>query len=211
MLLAEQFVLLALDADGSPAKGYAHHAAAAVAVTGALVTELTLDGHVDLSDGRIRLTGSRPEHPMLARALDNLAPHDGKKLKSRFGTIRHAGWREVVDGMVAAGVIGREKRALLLPTRHPVSDQAAHAQFLAAIRAAAVSDAPMDTGTACLLALAGASQHLEVVAPRRADRAAAKRRINAAAEQVPAAAAVKYVIQAAAAAAAAAAIAAGSS
>ena len=46
-----------------------------------------------------------------------------------------------------------------------------------------------------LLALAGPSQLLEVVAPGRSDRAMAKRRIAEAAEQVPAAAAVKYAIE----------------
>ena len=47
---------------------------------------------------------------------------------------------------------------------------------------------------------------LEVVAPERADRGKAKRRIAEAAEQVPAAAAVKYVIDATQAAVAAATI-----
>ena len=57
----------------------------------------------------------------------------------------------------------------------------------------------MDDTTATLLALAGPSQLLEVVAPDRADRKMAKRRIKEAADAVPAAAAVKYVIEAAAA------------
>lgn len=48
---------------------------------------------------------------------------------------------------------------------------------------------------ATLLALAGPSQLLEVVAPARSDRAKAKQRIAEAAEQVPAAAAVRYVIE----------------
>ncbi|MEO6715018.1 MAG: GPP34 family phosphoprotein [Mycobacteriales bacterium] len=201
MLLAEKFVMLALNADGSLARGAGNHAAAAVGVTAALVTELAQQGHVDLTDGRITLTGSRPEHPLLAQALDNLAPHEGKKLKSRLGAVRHSGWREVVDGMIDAGIVGREKSPLQ-STRHPVADPAAHAALLADVRAAAVGDGPMDPDIACLLALAGPSQHLEVVAPNRGDRGAARRRIDEAAESVPAAAAVKYVVEAAAAAAA---------
>ena len=47
-----------------------------------------------------------------------------------------------------------------------------------------------------LLALSGPCQMLEVVAPDRADRAKAKKRIAHAAEQVPAADAVKHVIDA---------------
>jgi hypothetical protein len=53
---------------------------------------------------------------------------------------------------------------------------------------------------AVLLALAGPCQLLEVVAPERADRKQAKRRIAAASEQVEAAAAVKCAIEAVAAA-----------
>ena len=82
VLLAEEFVLLALDPDGLPAHGLSNQPAAAVGVAGALVTELVQDGHVDVADGRIRLTGTRPTNPLLAEVLDNLAPHAGKKLKS---------------------------------------------------------------------------------------------------------------------------------
>ena len=53
----------------------------------------------------------------------------------------------------------------------------------------------MEPRIATLLALAGPSQLLEVVAPARSDRAKAKKRIAEAAEQVPAAAAVKHVIE----------------
>ena len=53
----------------------------------------------------------------------------------------------------------------------------------------------MEPRIAALLALAGPSQLLEVVAPARSDRAKAKKRIAEAAGQVPTAAAVKYVIE----------------
>jgi hypothetical protein len=195
VLLAEMFVLLALEPDGTLARGTANQPAVAVGVTGALVAELVQDGNLDLTDGRIHLTGSMPTHPLLAQTLASLAPHEGKKLKSRLSSVKHAGWREVVDGMVAAGVLGRE-RGTLRPTRHPVVDVPAHAELLAEVRAAATGDQPLNPRTATLLALAGPSQMLEVVAPKRSDRAAAKRRIAAAAEQVPAAAAVKHVVDA---------------
>ncbi len=193
MILAEEFVLLALDADGRVAQGMSNQPAAAVGVTGALLTELAQQGHVDLTDGRIRLAGSTPSHPVLASVLENLVPHDGKKLKNRLGSVRHAGWSEVVDAMVANGVLGREKHPLH-PTRHPASDPAAHQALIEEMRAAATGDDPLDARTATLLALAGPCQMLEVVAPDRSDRPTAKRRIAEAAEQVPAAAAVKYVV-----------------
>lgn len=192
-MLAEELVLLALDLDGRPAHGVSNQSAAAVGVTGALVTELVQDGHVDIADDRIHLTGTRPENRFLAEVLDELAPHEGKKLTRRLGSVKHAGWAEVVDQMVASGVLGREKEGRR-PTRHPVSDPGAHEALLAEVRAAAQREGPMDPRVATLLALAGPSQLLEVVAPMRSERANAKRRIAEAAEQVPAAAAVKYVI-----------------
>lgn len=196
MLLAEDFVLLALDADGTVARGLGNQYAAAVGVTGALITELAQDGHVDLTDGRIRLTGSVPTHPLLVQTLENLRPHEGKKLKSRLPAVKHSGWAEVVDAMVAAGVIGREKEPLRA-TRHPVNDPAAHASLLAAVRAAATGDGPLEGRIAVLVALAGPCQMLEVVAPDKADRAQAKKRIRQATEQVPVAAAVKAAVDAA--------------
>ena len=195
MLLAEDFVLLSLDPDGTLARGMSNQSSVAVGVTGALVTELTQTGHLDLEGGRIHLTGTEPTHPLLRQALDNIEPHEGKRLKSRLGSIKHAGWREVVDSMVDDGVIGREREALR-PTRHPVTDLAAHAALLAEVRAAATGEGPLAPRVAALLALAGPSQMLEVVAPDRSDRGTAKRRIAEAAEQVPSAAAVKYVIDA---------------
>jgi Golgi phosphoprotein 3 (GPP34) len=194
VLLAEEFVLLALTPDGRLAHGTLNQPAAAVGVTGALVTELVQEGHVDIDNGRIRRTGTRPANRLLAEVLDNLAAHEGKRLQRRLGSVKHSGWSEVVDAMVAAGVIGRVKDPLR-PTRHPVADKPAHARLLAEVRAAATGAGRMEPRIATLLALAGPSQLLEVVAPARSDRAMAKRRIAEAATQVPAAAAVKYVIE----------------
>jgi hypothetical protein len=194
MLLAEEFVLLALDPDGKVARGASNQPSVAIGVTGALVTELALEGHLELAEGRIHLTGTQPSHPRLALALENLEPHEGKKLKSRFSSIKHAGWPEVVDGMVDAGIVGREKQALHA-TRHPPADPGAHAALLAEVRAAATGDGPLDARMATLLALSGPCQLLEVVAPRREDRKAAQRRIAEAADLVPAAEAVKHVIE----------------
>jgi hypothetical protein len=195
MLVAEELVLLALDLDGTLARGMSNQPAVAVGVTGALVTELVQQGHVDVSDGRIVLTASQPSHPLLAQTLDNLAPYEGKKLKSKLGAVKHAGWNETVDAMVAAGIVGRDSRPAR-PTRHPIADTAAHAALLAEVREAATGGAALDDRMATLLALAGPSQLLEVVAPRRADRARARQRIKEASERVPAAGAVKHVIDA---------------
>jgi len=195
MLIAEELVLLALQPDGRLARGASTRSAVALGVTGALVTELAIDGHLDLTDGRIRPTGTRPQQPLLASSLDSVQRHAGKKLKSRLGSIKHAGWSEVLDGMVTAGTVGREA-AMLRPTRFPVTDRVAHAQLLADVHAAAMGAGPLDARMAALLALAGPCQLLEVVAPERADRSTARQRIDTAADQVPAAEAVKATIQA---------------
>ncbi len=196
MLIAEDLVRLALDPDGTLARGASHQPVVAVGVTGALVSELAIDGHVDLADGRIRLTGTRPDHPVLARTYENVIPHGGKKLKSRLSSIKHSGWPEVVDHMVETGVLGRDKPAALRTTRHPVADPASQAALLADVRSAAADDGPLETRTAVLLALSGPCHLLEVVAPDREDRKHARRRIDDAADLVPAADAVKAAIEA---------------
>ena len=195
MLLAEEFVLLALNPDGSLARGVSNQDHVGLGVTGALITELVQGGHVELPEGRIRLTGTRPSEPVLAQALDSLVPHEGKKLKKRFDSIEHAGWSEVVDTMIDAGVLGRVKEGLHL-TRHPVADAAAHAALLDEVRSAARGDEPMSARVASLLALAGPAQLLEVVAPDTSDRKKARKRIAEATQETPAAEAVQYVVDA---------------
>lgn len=194
MLIAEELVLLALRPDGKLARGASMQSAVAVGVTGALVAELAIDGHLDITQGRIRLTGTRPSHPLLAQVLDHVTPHEGKKLKSRLGSVKRSGWSEVVDAMIAHGALGRDE-GFLRPTRHPVSDPVAHERLLQEVRAAAAGTGPLEPRMAVLLALAGPSQLLEVVAPDRGHRKAARKRIDTAADQVPAAEAVKATIQ----------------
>lgn len=201
MLLAEEFVLLALAEDGTVARGASNQYAAAVGVTGALVAELAYGGHLILDAGRIHLTGTAPVHPLLAQALDGVKPYEGKKLKSHLGSFRHAGWNEVVDSMIDAGALGREKQPFRT-TRHPVVDRRAHELLLDEVRGAAAGEGPLGRRMATLLALAGPCRMLEVVAPSREDRPAATRRIKEASEQVPVAEAVKYAVEAKAAAAA---------
>jgi polyhydroxyalkanoate synthesis regulator phasin len=192
VLIAEEFVLMALDPDGTAARS---QSAAAVGVTGALVAELVHDGHLTLDDGRIHLTGTKPQHRLLIQALEGLKSHEGKKLKTTLGSIKHAGWSEVVDSMIAAGDLSRDKQAFRA-TRHPILDPHAQDLLLAALRGAAVGDGPLDRRMATLLALAGACRMLEVVAPKRGERKKAKQRIKEATDQVPVAAAVKYAIDA---------------
>ncbi|HWJ63646.1 MAG TPA: GPP34 family phosphoprotein [Acidimicrobiales bacterium] len=194
MLIAEEFVLLALTPDGTPARSTSYQNGYSNGVTGALLTELELQGHLSLDDGRIRITGTTPDHPLLRQVLDETRSLDGKKLRSKLGLIRRSGWNEVVDGMIDAGILGRHRPNVLQPTRHPVNDPALHAAVIARVQAAATGDQPFDRRDATLLALAGPCQLLEIVAPDRSDRKHAKARIAEASRSVPAAEAVKYAI-----------------
>ena len=193
MLIAEAFVLIALDADGRVAAGPSKQHATAVGVTGALISELAQLGHLDLTDGTIHLTGSTPKSPLLAEALENLRPNEGKKLARRLSSLTQTSWTQVTNAMVAEGALGREG-SLLRITRHPIADRAAHQGLLRKVREAATSDGPLDPRTATLLALAGPAEMLAVVAPARADRPAASRRMAAAAEEVPSAFAMHHVL-----------------
>lgn len=195
MLIAEAFVLIALDAEGRVAAGPSKQHAAAVGVTGALITELVQLGHLDLTDGVIRNTGSVPGNPLLAAALESLRPYEAKMLKRRLWPLTPTPWTQVVDAMVTSGTLGRKESRLHL-TRHPVADRAAHERLLRELREAATGDGPLDPRTATLLALAGPAEMLAVVAPARADRPAALRRMAAAADQVPNAYAVRHVLAA---------------
>ena len=197
MLLAEWFVLLSLNADGTPARGVANQYPQEVGVTAALVAELVWEGQVTLDDdGRIGLAGTEPEHPLLGQVLANVALSEGRRLRSRLGSIKHSGWHEVVDGLIDQGVVGREHHRLR-PDRHPVTDVDGHARLLAEVRAAAAGDGEMSTRDAGLLAMAGPCQLLEVVAPDPAVRDHARHRIAEATEQVSAADAVREVVKAA--------------
>lgn len=194
MLIAEEFVLLALTPDGTPARGVSYQNGYATGVTGALITELQLQGHLTLDGGRIGIVGSIPEHPLLRQVLDNVQPFDRKKLGSKLGMIRRSGWNEVVDGMIDQGLLGRHRPSSLQPTRHPVTDPALQQAVLDRVRTGTRGDQPLDLRDATLIALAGPCQLLEVVAPDRAERKHAKARIAEATQWVPAAVAVKRVI-----------------
>jgi hypothetical protein len=185
VLLAEGIVLVSLSPDGTLARGVMSQTAIGIAVTGALVADLVEAGHVTLPDGRVHLTGTRPTEPLLARTLDNLERHEGKRFKRRIGSIKHAGWKEVVDDMIDRGIVGRVKESMR-PTRHPVTDPAAHAALLATVRRAATDDSDPPPWVADLLALAGPAQLINVVAPNRADRKSVRKRMAAAADRTPA-------------------------
>lgn len=218
MLLAEELLLLGLD----PVRGTVVNNARQqlqVGLAGALIGELALNGSVDVSGRRFVVSGRPPADPLLAAVYERLAQPKGRRAADQLRRLdKGVGgvWPRLVDGMVDRGVLGRRRDRVLLftVTHHPVLQPAVQGELLARMRAAAAGDGALDPRTAVLLAVAGPSRLLEVVAPDRDGRRHAKLRIANATALTPVAPVVKKVIAemqaAAASVAAAGAVAAGS-
>ena len=196
MLIAEELLLLALD----PRTGRMRtdtQRGLPVALAGALIGELRLEGALEVQGRRFIATGARPPHPLLAAAQQALAEPQGQTFSDQLR--RHDGrrglWLLLVEGLIAQGVLGRRRARLLLVTvtRHPVLRPTVREEVLHRVQAAA-TDGVLEPRTAVLLALAGPAGLVKVVAPQRSDRDRARRRIGKAAEQVPAAAVVQQVL-----------------
>lgn len=198
MLLAEELLLLGLD----PLKGTIINGARQqllVGLAGALIGELALVGAVGFSGKRFVAVGPAPEHPLLARTHQLLAeptrrhaPGQLRRVDKAVGGI----WPRLVDGLIEQGVLGRRQDRVLFftVTRHPVLQPAAREDPLQRVRLAATGDNGLEARTAVLLALAGPSRLLGVIAPDRADRRHARQRVKMATELTPVAPVVKKVI-----------------
>ena len=169
MLLAEELLLLAIHpARGRVVRRGRQHLV--VGLAGALVAELVLDGAVELDGKRFAVRGPAPADPLLARVHAELASGGGRRTTDQLARLdrRTGGLRtQVVDRLVATGVLGRRVDRVLLRqvTRHPVLRPLEHRALLRRVQAAATGDGPLDGRTAVLLALSGPVRLLEVVGP----------------------------------------------
>ena len=201
MLLAEELALVAID-PGSGRHAFGTRDNLNACLAGLLVAELHLE--------------DRPRSPVLDAAkevLDEAGPKPkavlsamSRGLERRLDT---GTWDTIVGGLVAAGVVSPAE-GVLRPS-HRLLDAAARDAIVDRLRSAAASDEPMDVRTAVVLSMTGPAQLLEVVAPARAGRKHARRRIDHAldaSELGPVAESVRKVLADAAAAAAVAAVAA---
>ena len=168
MLLAEELALISLDpGSGRHAMGTRDNLNACLA--GLLVAELQLE--------------DRPAAPILDAAREVL-DQSGPKLKAVLsamsrGLERRLGlgtWDAVVGGLVDTGVVAPAE-GTLRPSHH-VLQPAVQDAIIERLRHAAASDEPLDARTAVLLSMTGPAQLLEVVAPERATRKHARRRID---------------------------------
>jgi Golgi phosphoprotein 3 (GPP34) len=173
VLIAEKLLLVAVDDKGHVPAG--SDAFVKVALTGALLAELAIDGHLTIgNDGTVRTGDTRPGDELLAEVYDAVRDHlEGKKARQVIGGLsRHIGGSRdrVVDRLADAGVLGRDRPSVLRPTRHPVLDTAARQAVLDQVRAAARGEGPVRPEVGAVLALAGPCRLLERMAPDRGTR-----------------------------------------
>jgi Golgi phosphoprotein 3 GPP34 len=215
MLLAEELLLLALDDE----TGKVVVSELDKGLAGAVLIELALTERVRVAEkgesvraGRLVVKpGPAPGHPVLADALQLVARYEGRRPKDVIGKLSQRLRERLADGLVATGVLRREKHKVLglFPTeRLPALDSGHEAGVRGRIEAA-LGGAQPDERSAALIALLLAIRGLTYVFAVP-DKRAANRRAKEIAEGQWAAAAVRKAIEEVYAAVAAAAAAAAS-
>jgi hypothetical protein len=196
-LIAEQLLLLAYRPDGtSRGKGTELD----MALGGALLTELALEGYVELIGNRLAAIPDRgrPVHPELAVAFDAAAakPRAPKGLVPKLAKGTR---RRLLAGLVAAGVLTEQPRRVfgVFPGRRfPLADPVPRDEALHRLRTAVIDGQQPDQRTAALASLIQAARLGARIFPDD-DRRAVKARLAELAEGDWAATAVRKAIQAA--------------
>lgn len=125
MLVAEQLFLLLRRDDGKAESAFAQ---SDYGLTGAVLTDLLLGGHISLSedkDPRVSVTTTGPVgNPVLDAALERLRAKEGKRLSGLVTDGKLNPRDRIADSLASAGVIEIEpKKALgLIGARYPVRD-----------------------------------------------------------------------------------------
>lgn len=163
LTLADELALLAYDDDGSrklgqPALGYG--------LAGALLVELALAERVDVVGKKVTVLDSTPVgRPLVDQALARIAGDKPRKPAHWIEKLSKKLTDQVLDGLVAGGVLRREEdRVLLLfpRTRFPAPggvQPAAETDARARMTSAITEDGPVDPRTAALCALVKAVGH----------------------------------------------------
>jgi hypothetical protein len=185
VLLAEELALVSLNPE-TGRHGAGLREVMNACLSGLLVTELMIDGVAACGEkqGTVVLTGRVTSSRTLAAAAEVVAER-GPKLKTVLSSMnrglnRRVGtgtWDTAMAGLIDAGVVG-SKSGGVRGGRFPVLDPDARGNVVARLRAAAASDAPLHLREAAVLSMIGPARLLEVVAPDRATRRQARRRID---------------------------------
>lgn len=161
--MADELVLLAHDEDGTrrlgqPALGYG--------LAGALLVELALAGRIEVVGKKVTVRDPAPiGHAVLDGALARIAGDKPRKPAHWIDKLSRKLADRVLDGLVAGGVLRRERERVLLlfpRTRFPTPDgtrPAAEVDARARMTAAITGDDPVDPRTAALCALVKAVGH----------------------------------------------------
>ncbi|WP_037066294.1 GOLPH3/VPS74 family protein [Pseudonocardia acaciae] len=196
-LIAEQLLLLAYRPDGT---AHGKGTELDMALGGALLTELALDGYLEVEEKEIAAAGggSTPGNPVLAGALEEIAVKP-RRPKACVSRLSKGARRRLLAGLVESGVLTEESRRVLgvFPgKRFPVADPGPREQALGRLRAAVVDGAEPDQRTAALAGLIQAAGLGRRVFPDD-DQRAVKARLKELAEGDWAAEAVRKAIRAA--------------
>jgi Golgi phosphoprotein 3 GPP34 len=202
-LIAEQLLLLAYRPDGT-ARGKGTELD--MGLGGALLTELAMDGYVEVGDKQVRANRGRPrpEHPALAAALAEVEAK-ARRPEACVLKVSKGARLALLAALVERGVLTREPRRVfgVFPGwRFPVADPAPRAEVLGRLRDAVIEGAEPDQRTAALAGLVQAAGLARRVFPDD-DQRAVKARLKEIAEGDWAAGAVRKAIRAARAASAA--------
>ena len=177
-----------------------------LAVGGGILSELALDGLIDLEkrrrSDRVVLRGKEaPEHPLLARAIEEISrarrPASAKSWVLRFAkmkNLRNDAARRLVD----RGILGEEEHRILLvfnQTRYPERDGTAEEEVVERVQRAVLSERTVDVRTASLVGVAHATNLLAPLFERRQLRDS-KKRIESIMESTPGAAAANEAVKA---------------
>jgi hypothetical protein len=210
LLLAEELLLLAYGPDGT-ARGKSVELDCALG--GALLVELVLDGHVELSGKLIRAKhGTPPPHPRLAEAYTRIAGRP-RSPQAWVGRLAKGTRRRLLHDLVEAGVLSDVSyRWLGMFPRHrfPLNDPAAREGPLRRLREAVLDGQPPCPRTAGLATVIGAAGLDRRIFPGE-DHRAVSRRLREISEVPWAGEAVRRAIEAVHAATVAAAVAASAS
>jgi hypothetical protein len=185
LLLAEELALLSID----PGRGRARLGERSLmnaTLAGLLIAELVIDGAFEaVSDGArlVRSTAPEPANRLLAAAA-RIAETNGPNVKSLLramdrGLHREMGsgtWDSVLLGLVDAGVLAPSKGRWI--AHHAVLAPAVRDEIVARLQAAAAGDGQLNPRTAIVLSMTGPAHLLQLVAPDRATRKHARRRID---------------------------------
>jgi Golgi phosphoprotein 3 (GPP34) len=195
VLIAEMLLLLAIDDSGGvPIRRKAtftrRNAFMEVGLSGALLAELTIGGHLTIQKyGPVRAGDTRPADELLADVYGAVRNHlHGRNARGVIdGLNRDIGgsWNRVVNRLVDVGVLDRDRPSALRPGRYPVIQVAAQQAVLQQVRTAAAGTGPLRPDVAVVLALAGPCRLMEEVAPERRARTQALRRMAGAITAAP--------------------------